>query len=128
MLREISAMDYLTIPLGQNRKQRPPICVGLLLRLGLIVLCLPLSIFALWVLFAEDRLGGEPITVSQIKLGTETVATTSQTPVPETIPSSSPAVAQEPMASAGGKTVVDARTWWCRIPASQPRHGPPVAN
>src|SRR6266566_387462 len=98
MLRELTAMDDLTIPLGQNRKARPPRAwVDLLLRVAVIVLCLPPALFAGWVLFSEDRSGGEPIGVSQIRLRTETAGTKTQTPMPKTIPASSSIVAQQPL-------------------------------
>ena len=93
-------MYDLTIPLGQNRKEKPlRDWVDPLLRLAVIVLCLPPAFFVAWLLLAEDRSGGEPIAASQVTLATETAGTKTQTPVPKT------PVVQQPRTPAAGKTV-----------------------
>jgi hypothetical protein len=99
-------MDDLTIPLGQNRKEEPDRdWAGPLLRLAVILLCLPPASFIGWLLFAEDRSGGEPIAASQVMLATETAGTQTQATAPKIASGSSRAIAQQPRPSAGSQTV-----------------------
>jgi hypothetical protein len=99
-------MDDLTIPLGQNRKAEPQRdWAGPLLRLAVILLCLPPASFVGRLLFAEDRSGGEPIAASQVTLATETAGTQTQATVPALVPGSSRAAAEQPRPPAGGQTV-----------------------
>jgi hypothetical protein len=93
-------MDELTAPLGQNRKQKPHRgwAGPLLAWPSPFYACRP-PVFVAWLLFAEDRSGGEPFAASQVTLATETADTKTQTPVPKT------PVVQQPRTPTVGKTV-----------------------
>ena len=65
--------DDLSAPLGQNRIEKPPSALPLLAPLVVaVVLGLGVAVFAGWAMFAEDPLGGEPMTVVTADIGAET--------------------------------------------------------
>ena len=116
-------MDELTAPLGQNRKEKPHRdWAAPLLRLAVTVLCLPPACFVAWLLFAEDRSGGEPFAASQVTFATEAAGAKTQTPGPKI-------VAQQPRTPVGGKTVtiIDGSSGR-RQDVVVPNSGPTAAN
>jgi uncharacterized protein len=98
-------MDDLTRPLGQTRAREPARkAPGLLVPLIVGILSLPLAIFAGWAMFVEDRLGGEPVVVGEIRAGATAAGADKQTPVVKVIslPSS---VAPQSVSPPTGQTV-----------------------
>jgi hypothetical protein len=99
-------MDDLTRPLGQTSvRERPRHSANRLLGLFAGALCLPLAAFAGWVLFAGDRLGGEPMALAQVKPAIEASGTKTQMPVVKVVSSGDPTGTQQTTAPAGHNTV-----------------------
>ena len=65
--------DDLSAPLGQNRIEKPPSALPLLAPMVVAgVLGLGVAVLAGWAMFADDPLGGEPMTVVTADIGAET--------------------------------------------------------
>jgi hypothetical protein len=99
-------MDDLTRPLGQTTARKPASrAPRLLVPLIAGILFLPVAIFAGWAMFVGDRLGGEPVALSEITADTTTAGASAQTPVIKVVSPLASSAAEQPALRPNGQTV-----------------------